>query len=104
MHEPEAATAEHGSVVLDIGEDTGAFVLYVPPGRFGLEVEVSRVDEPQQFVHTVVRSWTVGGKAVFAAVFSALPAGVYSVWRTRTEAAGRVVVPRGGVVEMDWPE
>jgi len=102
MHEPATATGERGDVVLDIGVGIGAFVLYTSAGLFGTEVEVSRVDEPAEFVHTVVRRWRVGPRTVYAAVFAALRAGEYVVWRTRAEAARQVTVVGGTTIESTW--
>jgi hypothetical protein len=89
-------------VVLEIGGEIGALVLYTDPELRGKEIEVSPVQEPQRRTHTAVLERHFNGKQLFAAVFAALPAGVYTLWNLDGQAAGTVVINGGCVNEVDW--
>jgi hypothetical protein len=62
-----------GSVVLDIGGDTGALVIHTGSGMLGREIEVSG----PVATHSVVRERLIPGGVRYAAVFPGLPAGSY---------------------------
>ena len=46
MTEPAAGPAGPGTVVLELGADIGALILYTPADMDGAEIEISRDDEP----------------------------------------------------------
>jgi hypothetical protein len=105
-HEPPAGdgywTRPHPEpVVLDIGGEVGALILYAPPELHGREIEVSRAGRSAR-VHAAVLERRIGGRTVFAAVYPGLDAGTYDVWRGPTSSAARVTVPAAGVAELDW--
>src|ERR671932_1195268 len=81
-------------IVLDIGEDIGALIVYTSSELRGREIEVSPKGHAARRTHTEVLERTVTGRTVWAAVFPALAAGDYSLWRdvlTDDEAqAGRL--------------
>ncbi|MCU1495058.1 MAG: glycosylphosphatidylinositol specific phospholipase [Acidimicrobiaceae bacterium] len=86
-----------GSVVLDVGGDVGALVLYVPAELLGAELELLSTGGGAR-VHTEVRERRVGGGVVYAAVYPALREGDYVV-----ELSGQLVEVAGGrVAEADW--
>ena len=89
-------------VVLEIGGEIGALVLYTDPELRGKEIEVSLVQEPQRRTHAAVLERQFNGKQLFAAVFATLPAGVYTLWNLDGRAAGTVVIKGGCVNEVDW--
>jgi hypothetical protein len=92
-----------GSVGLDIGGGTGALVIATGPEWHGREIEISRKDqEPPVRTRVAVRERRVSGGVRYTAVFPALSAGAYLIWRTATEAAGAVVVAAATVTEVDW--
>jgi len=101
-----AASADHGqidpaaacaSVALDIGEGSGALILY-PGERFrGREIEISRLDGHGHRVHTGVHERTTRERSRLTAIFGSLPAGDYVVWED-AGTDGPVVTVRDGAV------
>ena len=88
------------SVVLDIGDDVGALVLYTRPELHGHEIEVSPLGgvEHAARVHSAVLERSVNGQTVFAAVYPELPAGEYAVW---CDGTPRFTITSGHVAELD---
>lgn len=81
-HEPSYWTRRHiESVVLDIGEDVGALVLYTPAEWHGHEIEVSPLDAEAgvKRVHSAVLERSVNGRVFYAATYPELAAGDYEV-------------------------
>jgi hypothetical protein len=68
------------SVVLDIGDDVGALILYTPAELHGHEIEVSRLGDDAGRVHSAVLERSVNGRTLYAAVYPELPEGDYRVW------------------------
>ena len=100
-HLPAGATGPagepaHENLVLDIGGDTGALVIYAAANRDQAEIEISPAGSDARS-HNVVRARAVGGGTRYAAVFPALPAGDYVIWQDADAAAGTVTI-RGGQV------
>jgi hypothetical protein len=92
-----------GSVMLNIGADTGALIISTGPEWHGREIEISPKDkEPAVRTHVAVRARHVRGGVRYTAVFPTLPAGPYVLWRNQSEAAGAVVVAGATVTEVDW--
>ncbi len=81
------------TVVLDIGKDVGAIVLYVPPHLDGREIDLYPAGSTHPFVHSAVRRRDVGAMSCYAAVYPAVPAGSY-----RLTALDDLVTVRGGEV------
>ena len=77
--EPSPPPSRAGSVVLDIGEDTGALVAYAPSSLNGREIEIRERGRSWQGVHTAVRARVVAGGVRYAGVFGALTAGPYEL-------------------------
>ena len=96
------------SVVLNIGDSTGALVLYTPATMDGWEIEISRTsgDPATARTHNVVRRRETGvaGAQVFAAVYPDLPAGDYAVWRDDTTQATTTTIAGGRVTSCRWPD
>ena len=93
----EHAPASNDNLLLDIGGDTGALIIYAPRARDQAEIEISPSASEQARTHNVVRVRKAPGGSVYAAVFPALPAGDYVVWHDGAIRAGTVPV-RGGQV------
>jgi hypothetical protein len=90
------------SVVLDIGGDVGALVLYTPPEFHGREIEISPTGQDNQRVHTAVLERVVNGRSVFAAVYPKLPAGEFRIWIDDERARQKhVQITAGQVTELD---
>lgn len=93
----EHAPENTDNLLLDIGADTGALIIHAAADRDQAEVEISAAGSGQPRTHNIVRLRQAPGRAVYAAVFPALPAGDYDVWRDAVAVAGTVSV-RGGQV------
>jgi len=91
------------SLVVDIGGDAGALIVYAPPDLVGREIEIARADTSSGHpVHNVVRPRRVGPWVVHAAVFPDLPAGTYYRYRNGVGDEPSFAVAGGRVTEIDW--
>jgi hypothetical protein len=97
-HEHVPANVEN--LLLDIGADTGALIIHTAANRDQAEVEVSPAGSGQPRTHNVVRLRQAPGRSVYAAVFPALAAGGYDVWRDQVTRAGTVLVYGGQVASF----
>jgi hypothetical protein len=88
--------------VLDIGEDTGALILFTTPELHGYEIDVSPKGRDDQRVHTAVLERVVNGKTLFAALYMSLEVGEYTIWKTATEPGGEFSIVGGQVSYLDW--
>ena len=88
------------ALLLDIGGHTGALAIYAGADRDGTEIEVSPDRDDQARTHNVVRARQAGRVTHYAAVFPALPAGEYAVWRDADTRAGTVAIHGGHVTEF----
>lgn len=109
MHDHSLAPSETGSVVLDIGGDMGALIIYTGQEFHGREIEISRLaddgqSDPAPRVHAAVRERQVHDGVFFSAVITDLPAGTYTVWREGDVPAGQVRITGGAVTEFVWPQ
>ncbi len=104
-HEASYWTRTHTeSVVLDIGEDVGALVLYTRPELHGREIELSPLGNDAGRVHSAVLERCVNGQTLFAAVYPELREGEYQVWGDASVAdkVQRVTIRAAAVAELDW--
>lgn len=85
-------------VVLDIGQDIGALVVYTGEELRGKEIEISPEGNDTKRTHTSILERRVNGRVMFAGVFAALPAGHYTVWMHPTRD---VTITGGHVAEVD---
>jgi len=99
-HGPRRPHPEH--VVLEIGDEIGALLLYTDPDLLGSEVEISLSGHDDERQHKEVLERPIGGRVVYAAAFDGLREGTYTLWLD-DEAYAREVAVRGGrVAECDW--
>src|SRR5580765_5336494 len=86
------------SVVLDIGDDVGALVLYTSPEHHTQEIEVSLLGAAPgtQRVHSAVLERSLNGRTFYAATYPELPAGEYQVW---CDGSPRFTIQAGAVAE-----
>jgi hypothetical protein len=89
-------------VVLDIGGDIGALILYTNPDANGDEIEISRKGEEHHRSHNQVHERRFNGAVCFAAVYPELQAGVYDLWGESTTPVDRVTIVGGQVAALDW--
>lgn len=90
------------SVVLDIGQDIGALIIYTPAELRGREIEVSLRGTVARRVHAEVLERRINGQPVFAAVFSGLRAGDYDIWEGAPNVTSVVSIVGGKVAMVDW--
>ncbi|MBY8872170.1 phospholipase [Micromonospora sp. PLK6-60] len=103
-HRHEYGPTESGTVLLDLGGDTGALIVYTGPDLLGREIEISRADRPREArTHAAVRERRIPDGAFHSALYPDLPAGLYTVWWDTETPAGAVTVSGGGIAEFAWP-
>jgi hypothetical protein len=89
------------SVVLDIGQDIGALIIYTAAELRGREIEVSPRGAAAR-VHVEVLERRINGQPVFAAVFPGLRAGDYDIWENAPTPKGTVTIVGDKVATIDW--
>ncbi|MFL6123585.1 hypothetical protein [Actinophytocola sp.] len=87
------------SLVLDIGEGTGALVIHAGPELAEQEIEISptTADPDAHREHNVVHARRDRDRTAYMAVFPSVAAGDYTVWH-RDGSPHAVVTIRGGEV------
>ena len=95
--------AEAGTVVLEIGADTGALMLCTPADLAGREIEISPASEPARRRHASVRQRRTGGGTGHAAIYDRLAPGSYTIWRDHAAPAATITITGGQVTSYDWP-
>jgi hypothetical protein len=90
------------SVVLDIGQDIGALIIYTTAELRGQEIEVSPRGIVAARVHVEVLERSVNGRRVFAAVFAQLRAGDYVIWKSAPKPSDTVTIVGGEIATVDW--
>jgi hypothetical protein len=104
MSEAAAGPSGPGTVIMELGADIGALILYTPADMDGEEIEISRGDEPgSRRTHSQVRARHMPGETRYAAVYPGLTAGRYTVWRDAHRPAAAVTVTGGQVSSCRWP-
>jgi len=102
MHEHHIDRVHPEAIVLDIGGDIGALIIYTKPELRGREIEVSRTGSPDQRTHVEVLERLVDGKTVFAAAYPELKEGLYDVWGDGGNPVDSVTITGGSVATRDW--
>ena len=100
VHAPEQAPENVDNLILDIGADTGALIIQAAADRDQAEIEISPAGSEQARAHNIVRRREAVSGVVYAAVFPALTAGNYVVWRDAATPAGAVIVHGGRVASF----
>jgi hypothetical protein len=90
------------TVVLDIGQDIGALVIYTDAKLRGREIEVGPRGSVAKRVHVEVLERRINDRPVFAAVFPGLRAGDYDIWDNTPNPSGAVTIVGGEVATVDW--
>ena len=91
-----------GTVLLDLGAETGALVLYTPEDLAGAEIEISPDAPGAVRTHAAVRARPTVGGTRHAAVYEGLTAGGYTIWRDHDTQAGHVTITGGQVTSFHW--
>jgi hypothetical protein len=105
MTEPAAGPSAPGTVVMELGADIGALVLYTPADLDGREIEISQDGQagaPRG--HSQVRPRHMPAVTTYAAVYPSLRAGHYTIWRDEQSPAATVTIAGGQVTSCRWPE
>ena len=102
MTEVRLPPSGEGTVIMDVGGDTGALVVYTPASLTGQEIEIARRGETAPFVHTEVRERRLPGGSMYAGVFPGVPAGEYTLVPTASLPALDVCVDGAQVREITW--
>ena len=89
-------------IVLDVGNDVGALVLYTGEELREKEIEISRKGAAEKKIHTAIHERTVNGRTIFAGVYPSLPAGDYDIWGDDGSPVSEVTIVGGHVAEVDW--
>jgi hypothetical protein len=96
------ASVRDDVVVLDVGDVTGALVLYTAPGDADREIHLHPVTGGAS-THNVVRERRMGRSLTHAAIFPSLEAGTYMTDPPpHADSGKRVEVVGGAVVEVTW--
>jgi hypothetical protein len=104
MTETQLPPSGPGTVVLDIGADTGALILHTAASMDGQEIEISRTDAPASArTHSQVRERRTSSSVRYAAVYPDLPAGDYTIWRDAATPAAAVTITGGSITSYHWP-
>jgi hypothetical protein len=102
MGENHSARPHPEHVVLEIGDELGALIVYTDPDLHGSEIEISRRGEDERRSHKDVLERSRRGSPSFAAVFDRVEQGSYTLWLDGSPRARDVVVQGGSVTELDW--
>lgn len=89
------------ALVLDIGEDIGALILFAEEGCLGQEIDLTPVGAPQSHdMHTMIRRRRAVGREFIAGVYPELREGAYTVWGLDGRPLGEVAIVGGQVGEF----
>jgi hypothetical protein len=90
------------ALVLDIGGDIGALIVFTDETCLGKEIDLTPAGVPRSHhVHTMVRRRRAVARDVVAGVYPHVPQGIYTVWGLEgTGPLGRVAVAGGRVSEF----
>ena len=102
MSENHAGRPHPEHVVLELGGDVGALIVYADPERHGSEIEISRQDDDSRRSHKDVLERSLDGRPTYAAVFDLLDQGAYTLWVDDTPRSRDVQVAGGLITELDW--
>jgi len=101
--EPSYGATGPGTVLLELGAQTGALILYTPAGLAGREIEISQDRPGARRTHACVRERRAASGSRYAAVYADLAAGDYTVWRDHATPALTVTVTGGQIAQAGWP-
>jgi hypothetical protein len=90
------------ALVLDIGGEIGALIIYAEESCLGREIDLTPVGSPRSHhIHTMIRRRRATGKDVIAGLYPELQEGAYTVWGLgHGEQIGEVTIVGGEVSEF----
>jgi hypothetical protein len=90
------------ALVLDIGDDIGALILYADETCLGQEVDLTPAGQPRtHHLHTMIRRRRAIDREIIAGVYVEVTEGTYTVWGLDGRALGEVTITGGEVSEFD---
>jgi len=104
-HEHYDHSGGSNNLVLDIGGNVGALLIYTGPELAEAEIEISPgsdKDKGAPRTHNQVHARTNGSRTGYTAVFPSVPAGDYTIWRPDGRAKANVIIHGGQVTEHHW--
>jgi hypothetical protein len=101
-HHLEAHRPHEEHVVLEIGEELGALVVYTDASLLHEEIEISPARDDDDRSHKDVLERVVGGRSLYAAVFDKLPGGTYTLWHRNVARTRGATIAGGSVAEIHW--
>ncbi len=104
-HDHQLGSSPAGSVMLDMGPDTGVLIIHTTEREHLLEIEISPGTDPAApRTHAAVRERILPDRILHAAVYPGLPAGTYTVWRDATTPHGTTTIAPASVAEYVYAE
>lgn len=89
------------ALVLDIGDDVGALVLYADESCLGMEIDLTPAGSPRSHhLHTMIRRRRAVDREFIAGVYPELMEGTYTVWGIDGLPLGEVTIEGGHVSEF----
>jgi hypothetical protein len=102
-HDHTAAHRPHEeAVVLELGEELGALVVYTDRALLHGEIEISPDGDDAARSHKDVLERVVSGRSLYAAVFDNVPVGTYTLWHDGVALTRGATVAGGTIAEVDW--
>jgi hypothetical protein len=101
-HHAEAHRPHDEPVVLEIGGELGALIVYTDPSLLHQEIEISPSGDDDRRSHKDVLERVVGGRSFYTAVFDRIPDGEYTLWHDDTPRTRGTRVAAGAIAELDW--
>jgi hypothetical protein len=90
------------ALVLDIGGDFGALILYAEEHLLGLEIDITPAGEPRSHqIHTMIRRRRSVDHDFVVGVFPELREGAYTVWGLDGEAMAKINIVGGRITTLD---
>jgi hypothetical protein len=102
MHQEPVARPHPEPVVLDIGGDIGALIVYAEEGLIDTPVEVSPTGSDEEKFHQHVLERPMPDGTSYAAVFDKITAGRYTLWLHGEPRERDFEIVGGAVAEVDW--
>ena len=101
MTEEPVARPHPEPVILDIGGDVGALVVYGTEAQIDTPIEASPADADDKRFHQHILERPMDDGAMYAAVFDRVAQGEYTLWMHGEPCARQVAVTGGEVAEID---
>jgi len=102
MTEHYADRSHPEQVVLEIGDDVGAIVVYTAAELHGAEIEISASGNDRDRAHKDVLNRPINSRPTYAAVFDKIQEGSYTLWIGGAAIARDVVVAGASITELGW--